>query len=71
MYPGQPGDDEPGGMFRRTVSPSPYYDLYYENVGQFPDVHATVMQTDLAAGINLMTIRHIAEAVEASRRQKP
>jgi hypothetical protein len=60
MYPGQPGDDEPGGLFHRKVRPAPCFDLTYENVGQMPDVHATVMQTDFAAGLNLTAVRHIA-----------
>lgn len=61
-YPGQPGSDE-GDLFRRSVPPGPYFDLFYENVGQLPDVHATVMQTDLAVGLNLATIRHIAASL--------
>ena len=62
-YPGQPGVDEPGSMFHRSVIPSPLFELTYENVGQMPDVHATVMQTDLATGFNLTSIRHIAESL--------
>jgi hypothetical protein len=61
LYPGQPGDDEPGGLFHRRVTSAPVFDLTYENVGQLPDVHATVMQTDFAAGLNLTAIRHIAQ----------
>jgi hypothetical protein len=45
------------------VKPAPWFDLTYENVGQLPDVHATVMQTDFAAGLNLTAIRSIAQAV--------
>ena len=60
LYPGQPGDDEPDGLFHRKVKPAPLFELTYENVGQMPDVHATVMQTDFAAGLNLTAVRHIA-----------
>jgi hypothetical protein len=62
-YPGQAGGDRPGEVFRRTVAPNPYYDVLYENLGQMADVHATVMQTDFAADVNLAIIRHIAESV--------
>jgi hypothetical protein len=62
MYPGQPGADE-GDLFRRSVPYSPCFDLFYENVGQMPDVHATVMQTDFAVEMNLATLRHIAASV--------
>ncbi len=61
LYPGQPGDDEPDGLFHRKVKPAPCFELTYENVGQMPDVHATVMQTDFAAGLNLTAVRHIAQ----------
>lgn len=54
-YPGQPGA-EPSGQ-------SPVYSIWYENIGQLPDVHATVLQTDLAAEINLTAMRGIAESV--------
>ena len=54
-YPGQPGAEEPGQ--------SPVYTIWYENIGQLPDVHATVLQTDLAAEINLTAMRCIAESV--------
>jgi hypothetical protein len=62
-YPGQPGGDAPGTSFPRTVAPSPIYDLSYEIVGQMPDVHATVMQTDLAAGLSLAAIRAVAKSL--------
>jgi hypothetical protein len=61
LYPGQAGEDEPGGLFHRVVKPAPVFELTYENMGQMPDVHATVMQTDFGAGLNLMAVRHIAE----------
>lgn len=54
-YPGKCGADDPGT--------APCYAIWYENVGQLPDVHATVMQTDLAAEINLTAMRSIAESL--------
>ena len=54
-YPGKPGSEDAG-----TAS---LYAIWYENVGQLPDVHATVMQTDLAAEINLTAMRCIAESL--------
>jgi hypothetical protein len=66
-YPGQAGGDQAGELFRRKVASAPSYDLFYENVGQLPDVHATVMQTDFAAGVNLATIRHIAASLPPAR----
>ncbi len=61
LYPGQQGVDEPGELFHRKVRPAPWFDITYENVGQLPDVHGTVMQTDFAAEVNLAAIHHIAE----------
>ena len=63
-HPAQRVRDDPNGMFTRTVRKSPVYHLYYENVGQLPDVHATVMQTDLAAEINLTIVRRIAQSLK-------
>ncbi len=54
-YPGKEGAEELGS--------GPYYSLWYENVCQLPDVHATVMQTDFAAEVNLTAVKCIAESV--------
>ncbi len=54
-YPGKDGAEE--------ATESPFYNLWYENVCQLPDVHATVMQTDFAAEANLTVLRCIAESV--------
>jgi hypothetical protein len=62
-YPGQPGTDAPDAPFPRTVAPGPSYDISFENVGQMPDVHATVMQTDLAASLSLACISHVAQSL--------
>jgi len=60
-YPGMPGE---GGTWKRSVTETPHYHIVYENTGQLPDVHATVMQTDLGAGTNLTAMRRIAESVK-------
>jgi hypothetical protein len=52
----------PGGPDGRTAEEAPVYSIWYENVGQLPDVHATVLQTDFAAEVNLAAIRCIAAA---------
>ncbi|MCJ7822172.1 MAG: hypothetical protein MUQ26_03665, partial [Armatimonadetes bacterium] len=54
-YPGKPGESD--------ADAASLYAIWYENVGQLPDVHATVMQTDLAAEINLTAMRCIAESL--------
>mgnify|MGYP001607358069 FL=1 len=61
-HPAQDPDDDGQGMFTRKVNAAPFYNLYYENLCQLPDVHATVMQTELAAEINLTTVQEIARA---------
>lgn len=63
-HPAQQQTDDAGSFFQRTVRRAPTYHLYYENVGQLPDVHATVMQTDLAAEINLTILRHVAQSLK-------
>jgi hypothetical protein len=63
-HPAQRQTDDVGSPFKRSVERAPVYRLYYENVGQLPDVHATVMQTDLAAEINLTILRHIAQSLK-------
>lgn len=63
-HPAQDHRDTGDGMFSRKVSSSPYYSLYYENICQMPDVHATVMQTDFAAEINLTAMRAIARSIK-------
>jgi len=52
------------GMPVEKVPGLPYYSIWYENVCQLPDVHATVMQTDTAAEINLTLVRGIARSIE-------
>ncbi len=52
----------PGGPDGRAAEVAPVYSIWYENVGQLPDVHATVLQTDFAAEVNLTAIRCIAAA---------
>jgi len=54
-YPGKDGESHAGEASR--------YAIWYENVGQLPDVHATVLQTELAAEINLTAMRCVAESV--------
>ena len=54
-YPGKDGESHAGESSR--------YAIWYENVGQLPDVHATVLQTELAAEINLTAMRCVAESV--------
>jgi hypothetical protein len=54
----------PGKEGARAARMSPVYDLWYENVGQLPDVHATVLQTDMAAEVNLAIIRRVAESCQ-------
>lgn len=63
-HPAQTQTDDASSPFKRTVDRAPAYHLYYENVGQLPDVHATVMQTDLATEINLTILRHIAQLLK-------
>lgn len=63
-HPAQQQTNDDGSVFTRTVRHAPAYHLYYENVGQLPDVHATVMQTDLAAEINLTILRHVAQSLK-------
>lgn len=62
-YPGKPGGEEAGE--------SPVYSIWYENLCQLPDVHATVMQTDFAAEVNLTVMRAVAEAVSRAQRRPP
>jgi len=54
-YPGTPDGEEVGQY--------PVYTIWYENLNQLPDVHATVMQTDFAAEVNLTAVRTIAESI--------
>ncbi len=67
-HPAQKSAAGSAGPWKRTVGRAPFYKLFYENVGQLPDVHATVMQTDLAAEINLTVVRVIAESLRRRRR---
>lgn len=62
-HPGQTGDEDPHTPFTRRVDAAPYYDLYYENICQLPDVHATVLQTEFATEMNLSILRQIAASV--------
>ena len=55
----------PESGWDRSIRRGAYYRITYENVGQMPDVHATVLQTDLAAEVNLTALRRIAESVAA------
>jgi hypothetical protein len=57
-------ESHPGKEGAEDFAPGPYYSLWYENVCQMPDVHATVMQTDLATEVNLTAVRTIAESVK-------
>ena len=52
------------GWAMEKVPGLPYYSLWYENLCQLPDVHATVMQTDMAAEVNLGLVRGIAESLD-------
>jgi len=54
-YPGKEGGE--------TAGEAPVYSIWYENVGQLPDVHATALQTDFAAEVNLTAMRCIAESL--------
>ena len=54
-YPGKPGGEDVG---KHSV-----YTIWYENTGQLPDVHATVMQTDFAVEANVTIMRTIEEAL--------
>jgi hypothetical protein len=54
-YPGSPGGEE--------VGESPVYSIWYENLCQLPDVHATVLQTDFSAEVNLTILRTVAESL--------
>jgi hypothetical protein len=56
-------ESHPGSADAKEPGKSPAYEIWYENVGQLPDVHATVLQTDLAAEVNLTAMRCIAESL--------
>jgi hypothetical protein len=56
------GANDDRGMFSRGVGESPYYDLLYESVGQLPDVHATLMQTDFTVELIRTIIQTVAAA---------
>jgi len=57
-YPGSPGGE--------PVGESPVYSIWYENLCQLPDVHATVMQTDFAAEVNLTVMRAVADSLSGT-----
>ena len=59
-YPGAPGGE--------AVGEAPVYSIWYENLCQLPDVHATVMQTDFAAEANLTIMRVVSESLPSTVR---